>query len=122
MCPACSPTIDHALPSHTLNRNVRDPAWAAVVNGDPELLQYVRNIKLSAEDQKAKMRNLAAPVFAAQVGRPWLLLCARGAAFRLTCDALPMQHAAVNRYKCQVVLTLSPGLRAFSRNVALQIH
>jgi hypothetical protein len=46
---------------------VRDPAWAAVVNADPELRQYVRNVKMSAEDQKARMRTVAAPIFAAQV-------------------------------------------------------
>lgn len=48
-------------------RAVRDPANAAVVNADPELQQYVRNVKMSAEDMKAKMRTVAAGIFAAQV-------------------------------------------------------
>jgi hypothetical protein len=43
-----------------------------VVNADPELRQYVRNVKMSAEDQKARMRTMAAPIFAAQVR--WLQL------------------------------------------------
>jgi hypothetical protein len=47
---------------------VRDPANAALVNSDPELQQWVRNVKMTAEDVKSKMRNTAAPVFAAQVG------------------------------------------------------
>jgi hypothetical protein len=55
---------------------VRDPAWAAVVNADPELRQYVRNVKMSAEDQKARMRTVAAPIFAAQVGQLQLQLAA----------------------------------------------
>jgi hypothetical protein len=58
--------------AHLCCRGVRDPAWAAVVNADPELRQYVRNVKMSAEDQKARMRTVAAPIFAAQVG--WLQL------------------------------------------------
>jgi hypothetical protein len=47
---------------------VRDPANAALVNSDPELQQWVRNVKMTAEDVKSKMRNTAAPLFAAQVG------------------------------------------------------
>lgn len=50
-----------------LCRNVRDPANAALVNSDPELQQWVRNVKMTAEDVKSKMRNTAAPLFAAQV-------------------------------------------------------
>lgn len=50
-----------------LCRNVRDPANAALVNSDPELQQWVRNVKMTAEDVRSKMRNTAAPLFAAQV-------------------------------------------------------
>ena len=50
-----------------VRRAVRDPANAPIVNADPELQQYVRNVKMSAEDMKAKMRNVAAGIFAAQV-------------------------------------------------------
>lgn len=46
---------------------MRDPANAALVNSDPELQQWVRNVKMTAEDVKSKMRNTAAPIFAAQV-------------------------------------------------------
>lgn len=47
---------------------MRDPANAQLVNSDPELQQWVRNIKMSAEDFRSKMRNTAAPIFAKQVG------------------------------------------------------
>ena len=40
------------------------------MNADPELQQYVRNVKMSVEDQKAKMRSVARGIFAAQV-RHW---------------------------------------------------
>lgn len=46
---------------------MRDPANAAMVHADPELQQYFRHVKMTAEDTKAKMRNVAAPIFAQQV-------------------------------------------------------
>jgi len=46
---------------------VREPANATIVNADPELKQYVRNVKETADDMKVKMRNVAAGIFAAQV-------------------------------------------------------
>jgi hypothetical protein len=49
-------------------RSVRDPANAGLVNADPELQQYVRSVKLSAEDVRSKMRSVAKPVFERQVG------------------------------------------------------
>lgn len=49
-------------------RSVRDPANAGLVNADPELQQYVRSVKLSAEDVRSKMRSMAKPVFERQVG------------------------------------------------------
>lgn len=48
-------------------RSVRDPANAGLVNADPELQQYVRSVKLSAEDVRSKMRSMAKPVFERQV-------------------------------------------------------
>lgn len=46
---------------------MREPANNAIVNADPELQQYVRNVKQTADDMKVKMRNVAAGIFAAQV-------------------------------------------------------
>jgi hypothetical protein len=38
-----------------------------MVHADPLLVHYVRHIKLTADDQKAKMRKAAVPLLAAQV-------------------------------------------------------
>jgi hypothetical protein len=76
---------------------VRDPAWAAVVNADPELRQYVRNVKMSAEDQKARMRTVAAPIFAAQVGQLKL--------WRVRMQPIGMHHSILSgsrRHRSQV--------------------
>jgi hypothetical protein len=51
-----------------IRRAVRDPANTALVNSDPELLQYVRNIKINFADQQARMGEAATAVFNAQVG------------------------------------------------------
>jgi hypothetical protein len=51
-----------------VRRAVRDPANTALVNSDPELLQYVRNIKINFADQQARMGEAATAVFNAQVG------------------------------------------------------
>lgn len=72
-----------------LCRNVRDPANAALVNSDPELQQWVRNVKMTAEDVRSKMRNTAAPLFAAQVRHMLGLLAQRhGAAATVGTDTL----------------------------------
>lgn len=64
---------------------MRDPANAALVNSDPELQQWVRNIKMSAEDMRSKMRNTAAPIFAKQV-RPFLGWLLYGCCFANDCS------------------------------------